>query len=104
VIQDHRDGDERMAEQRDVPQEELLLRMGIKKDEWDDYKTKFSSFFASLNDEEKKFHIRNNERTAEEIAKSLGEDVTVKDIERLFKGVPHFEIMFPINCCRHHKK
>jgi hypothetical protein len=88
-----------MAEQRDVPQEELLLRMGIKKDDFEDYKKKFSSFFASLNDDEKEFHIRNNKRTAEQIAKSLGSDVSVKDVEHLFRGAPHIDHIFPIGCC-----
>jgi hypothetical protein len=88
-----------MAERHPVSQEELLRRMGISKEEFDKFKTDTYSYYSSLDEKEKEFYVKNNSRTAKEIARSLGEDVTVEDIECLFAGAPRAEAVYFVACC-----
>jgi hypothetical protein len=89
-----------MSDKYHVSPDELLMRMKISKEEFDVYKSDVSKFLDDLDDSEKEFYVRNNARTAEQIAKSLGEDVTERDIEQLFAGAPCVDGMFLISCCK----
>jgi tellurite resistance protein len=89
-----------MPDKHQVSPDELLKRMKISKEEFDLYKSDVSKFFDGLDGPEKEFYVRNNARTAEQIAKSLGDDVTAKDIEQLFAGAPCIRGMFVVSCCK----
>jgi hypothetical protein len=85
---------------KEVTSDELLNRMGIKRGDFEDYSKKVSLFLESLNEDEKRFYYRNNGRTVEQIAKSLGPDVTCEDVEKLFDCSPRTHIlMLAIQCC-----
>jgi hypothetical protein len=90
-----------MAGEGRVSREELLARMGIASDDFEDYVNKIALLVESLNKDEKRFYYRNNGRTVEQIAKSLGPDVTTEDIETLFRCVPRFEVFLALACCGH---
>lgn len=89
-----------MTDKHHVSPDELLRRMKISKEEFDVYKSDVSKFYEKLDDPEKEFYVRNNARTAKEIANTLGKDVTEADIEKLFAGAPCIRGMFIVSCCR----
>lgn len=90
-----------MTDKRNVSPDELLKRMGIKERDFKEYVSKVSHLFNSLNKDEQQFYLKNNGRTLAQIAKSLGSDVTVGDVEVLWGGVPRIGEICILACCGH---
>ena len=94
-------GKDAMTEKHEVTRQEILKRMAIKEADFHDYVKKISKFFDSLNEDERQFYIRNNGRTVEQIARSLGKDVTIADVELVFNQVPRVFQVCILACCGH---
>lgn len=83
-----------------MTREKMLDRMGITDEDFRDYLGKYSTFLNSLKHGQQEFHYAHAGRsTVEEVAKSLGPDVTAKDIERLFAECPPVEGILFARCC-----
>jgi hypothetical protein len=80
---------------------EQMLNMGIKDEDFKDYLKKHTKFLNSLNASQKKFHHRNTpKKKVDEVAKSLGPNVTQDHVKSLFKEAPPVQGLMAISCCR----
>jgi hypothetical protein len=83
-----------------MTREQMLAPIGITEEDFGDYLTKYGSFLKSLKPGQREFHYDHAGRsTVEEVAKSLGPDVTAKDIERLFAECPPVDGVVSARCC-----
>lgn len=83
---------------------QMLDQIGITDEHFRDYLRKYSSFLKSLEPSQREFHYDHaGKSTVDEVAKSLGPDVTTKDIEQLFAESPPVHGICIIECCRHRK-
>ena len=84
-----------------VTHEQMLKKMGIKDEDFKDYLKKHTKFLNSLNASQKKFHHRNTpKKKVDEVAKSLGPNVTQDHVKSLFKEAPPVQGLMAISCCR----
>ena len=82
--------------------EELLKRMGIEDANFRDYLKKSAHFVNSLDKNQKRFHLEHlPERTVEQVAESLGPDVTEEDVRLLFAEAPPIDGVMYVMCCKH---
>jgi hypothetical protein len=83
-----------------MTRQQMLDLMGITDEDFRDYLRKYCSFLNSLEPRQREFHYDHAGRsTVEEVAKSLGPDVTAKDIEHLFAECPPVRGVVIMECC-----
>jgi hypothetical protein len=83
-----------------VTREQMLKRMGIKDDDFRDYLRKHTKFLKSLNASQKRFHHKNTpKKKVDEVAQSLGPNVTPEHVKSLFKEAPPVQGMMAVSCC-----
>lgn len=83
-----------------MTREQMLNKLGTTDEDFRDYLRKHSSFLNSLEPRQREFHHNHvGKMKVEEIAKSFGPDVTVKDIEDLFEECPAMHGTFFTACC-----
>ena len=83
-----------------MTRQQMLDKIGITDEHFRDYLRKYCSFLNSLERIQRDFHYDHVGRsTVEEVAKSLGPDVSAKDIEHLFAECPPVEGILFARCC-----
>ena len=88
-----------------VDREDLLKRIGIDDGDFRDYLKKSVQFIDSLDREQRKFHLDHlPTRTIEQVAESLGPDVTEDDVRLLFAEAPPVEGVMFVMCCHKYRK
>jgi hypothetical protein len=87
-----------------MTRQQMLDEMGITDESFRDYLRKYCSFLNSLEPSQRAFHYEHaGQEGVEEVAKSLGPDVTAREIEHLFAECPPVRGIVVMQCCRRPK-